>query len=176
MTELPSEPVWYRQFWPWFLIVLPGSVVIASFITLYIAVVNSHSMVKDDYYKDGLAINLHLQEDQLAQQLAISAELEVQLDSKLIQLKLQGKPPASNEILILYFIHPVDSSADFQLPLQLNASGVYQQSVLKLDITRWYLQLSPADTSPGQRWRIRGEIDLRNNSRATLASSNRLEQ
>jgi FixH len=34
--ELDGEP-WYRQFWPWFLIALPGSVVIASFVTLYIA-------------------------------------------------------------------------------------------------------------------------------------------
>ena len=32
-----SKP-WYRQFWPWFLIVLPASSVVFSFATLYIAV------------------------------------------------------------------------------------------------------------------------------------------
>ncbi|MFM1891144.1 MAG: FixH, partial [Pseudomonadota bacterium] len=29
---------WYRQFWPWLLISLPASVVIASMVTIYIAV------------------------------------------------------------------------------------------------------------------------------------------
>ncbi|MFT7320700.1 FixH family protein, partial [Congregibacter sp.] len=31
------EEPWYQQFWPWFLIALPGSVVIAGLSTLYIA-------------------------------------------------------------------------------------------------------------------------------------------
>ena len=29
---------WYRQFWPWFLIVLPASSVVFSFATLYVAI------------------------------------------------------------------------------------------------------------------------------------------
>lgn len=32
---------WYKQFWPWFLISLPGSVVIASMFTISIAVENA---------------------------------------------------------------------------------------------------------------------------------------
>lgn len=31
-----SRP-WYRQFWPWFLILLPATSVVFSFVTLYIA-------------------------------------------------------------------------------------------------------------------------------------------
>jgi FixH len=35
----PSKPTpWFKQFWPWFLISLPGTVVIASMITLSIAI------------------------------------------------------------------------------------------------------------------------------------------
>ena len=34
--DLDTTP-WYRQFWPWFLIVLPGSVVVAALTTVYIA-------------------------------------------------------------------------------------------------------------------------------------------
>ncbi|MEQ8516343.1 MAG: FixH family protein, partial [Chromatocurvus sp.] len=45
-----SEP-WYRQFWPWFLIVLPGTVVVASIATLIIAVRGSDDLVVDEYYK-----------------------------------------------------------------------------------------------------------------------------
>jgi hypothetical protein len=34
--RLDASP-WYRQFWPWFLIVLPAASVVLSFITLYMA-------------------------------------------------------------------------------------------------------------------------------------------
>ena len=32
---------WYRHGWVWFIILLPSSVVIASFVTLFIAIVNA---------------------------------------------------------------------------------------------------------------------------------------
>lgn len=41
------EP-WYKQFWPWFIIALPASVVIASFFTLYLAVSNPDQLVVTD--------------------------------------------------------------------------------------------------------------------------------
>ena len=46
----PIEP-WYRQFWPWFIIALPASAVIASFVTLWLAVSNPVQMVvtEDEY-------------------------------------------------------------------------------------------------------------------------------
>lgn len=49
-TQVEIEP-WYKQFWPWFIIALPASVVIASFFTLYLAVSNpDHLIVTDDEY------------------------------------------------------------------------------------------------------------------------------
>ena len=46
-----QEPPWYRQFWPWFIIALPASVVIASFFTLWLAISNPDHLVieKDEY-------------------------------------------------------------------------------------------------------------------------------
>lgn len=52
---------WYRQFWPWFLIVLPGTVVVASLITVYIAVTHQDPLVDGNYYKHGLTINERLE-------------------------------------------------------------------------------------------------------------------
>ena len=39
---------WYRQFWPWFIIALPTSAVIASFISLWLAVSNPDHLVVDE--------------------------------------------------------------------------------------------------------------------------------
>jgi len=52
-SEQVQEPVepWYRQFWPWFIIALPASAVIASFISLWLAVSNPvHLVVTDEEY------------------------------------------------------------------------------------------------------------------------------
>jgi hypothetical protein len=39
---------WYKQFWPWFIIALPASVVVASFFTLWLAVSNPDHLVVDE--------------------------------------------------------------------------------------------------------------------------------
>ena len=39
---------WYKQFWPWFIIALPASVVVASFFTLWLAISNPDQLVVDD--------------------------------------------------------------------------------------------------------------------------------
>jgi len=45
----PGEGVaWYKQFWPWFIIALPASAVIAGFITLWLAITHPDPLVIDD--------------------------------------------------------------------------------------------------------------------------------
>lgn len=39
---------WYKQFWPWFIIALPASVVVASFFTLWLAISNPDPLIVDD--------------------------------------------------------------------------------------------------------------------------------
>ena len=55
----PIKP-WYRQFWPWFLMALPGAAVIGGITTVIVATIDRDGLVKDDYYKEGLAINRDL--------------------------------------------------------------------------------------------------------------------
>ena len=47
LVKQPIEP-WYRQFWPWFIIALPASAVVASFFTLYLAISNPDQLVVDE--------------------------------------------------------------------------------------------------------------------------------
>lgn len=62
-----NEP-WYRQFWPWFIIALPASAVIASFITLWLAVSNPITLVvNDEEYRElnsGLKAQVTAKENQ----------------------------------------------------------------------------------------------------------------
>jgi len=49
----PGEGVpWYRQFWPWFIIALPASAVVAGLYTFWLAVSNpDHLVIEDDEYQ-----------------------------------------------------------------------------------------------------------------------------
>src|SRR5690625_454185 len=73
-SDHPPTP-WYRQFWPWFLLGMLGSVVVACGITLYIAVANPDSLVRDNYYREGLAINQELAASSRARELGLRAGL-----------------------------------------------------------------------------------------------------
>jgi len=59
MSSLPSGDKvtpWYKQFWPWFIISVPLSSVLVAVVQVYAALHSSSDLVKDDYYKEGLAI------------------------------------------------------------------------------------------------------------------------
>ena len=68
MTIVKNQP-WYREPWPWFLILLPMSAVVASMITIWLAVKSADGLVEDDYYKQGIGINKILDRDQAAENL-----------------------------------------------------------------------------------------------------------
>ncbi|MFN3587654.1 MAG: FixH family protein, partial [Moraxellaceae bacterium] len=72
-TETPEIRPWYRQFWPWFIMSLPAAAVVAGLTTVWIAVKNQDSVVRDDWYKDGKSINQSFARDDAARARGLSA-------------------------------------------------------------------------------------------------------
>jgi len=103
---------WYRQFWPWFLIALPASVVVAGIGMVVIAFRSPVSLVVDDYYKEGLAINRDLSSRTYAESLNLNASIRLQ--PGLLQVDLNQ---AGSENLALRLIHSTDSSLDRKFSL-----------------------------------------------------------
>jgi hypothetical protein len=64
---------WYREPWPWLLMLGPLVVIVAGFVTAYLAVVSNDGLVEDDYYKQGLAVNQRTARAQRAAELGIEA-------------------------------------------------------------------------------------------------------
>ncbi len=54
LTDLSNKKPWYKQFWPWVLILLPASVVVASFVTLAIILKHPDAEVENAPQKQGL--------------------------------------------------------------------------------------------------------------------------
>lgn len=156
---------WYQQFWPWFLIALPGSVVIAAFATLAIAIKHSDEVVRDDYYKDGLAINQQLERVQAATAMNLTAALTWQLDSGEISVELPAT--VAEQHLQLRWLHPLKQLQDRDIVLTRRdigaaSGGIYSGQIDPGLTGRFYLQLEntlPAATADaGSAWRLRGEI------------------
>ncbi len=179
-------PPWYRQFWPWFLITLPATVVVAGFFTLYLAIKYSDDLVSDNYYRDGLAINLQLTQDIRATELDLSAKLDFDggsndaIEILALELKSGSKNFAMPAVLKLYLLHPTDASADHVVTLMAAGDGRYRGQLLALPEQRVYLRLIPAaqsesasEENPLQSadWRLAGEMDFAQSHTVALQAS-----
>lgn len=164
-ADRPREDVepWYRQFWPWFIMALPASAVVAGLITLYIATVNRDTLVRDDYYKDGLAINQDLARSRRAGELGIRAELAYDPASGDLALSTTGVP-AGTERLTLLLVHPTLAEFDLSTLASRGADGLYRARVPLLGPGNWRIQLLPEDLD----WRLEGRLALPGQSQASL--------
>jgi hypothetical protein len=52
----PTAKPWYRQLWPWLLIIPPAVAVIGGGLTLYLAVTRPDALVRQDCVKDGVVM------------------------------------------------------------------------------------------------------------------------
>ncbi|CAA0087863.1 Uncharacterised protein [Halioglobus japonicus] len=145
-----SKP-WYRHFWPWFLITLPACVVVAGIWTAFIASRHADDLVVDEYYKDGLAINVQLAKKQRAEELGLSARLHFNGD--LVTVSLTG--PVQDSGLLLQLSHPLEADRDFTVPLAQIEPGSYRGS-LNAEITpNWHWTLQGLQQ---EDWRLDGKV------------------
>ena len=148
-TEL-IEP-WYKQFWPWFIMALPASAVVAGIITVFIAFDNADSLVVDDYYKAGLAVNDQIQLQKNAMNYGYAAKLRRLADNRLF-LKFDNAAPEAQE-LELQWVHPVDAKKDFSIVMNRQNDGSFHNKSANDISGRWYLRMSHNDD-----WLLKSEI------------------
>ena len=168
-VTMDSKP-WYRQFWPWFLIVLPGTVVVAGLSTVVIAVRHADNLVVDDYYKEGLAINRKLTLDRHAAEQHVTARLAMGGTRLMVQLPLDLDSYPSELQLLLQ--HPTDSKQDLRLVLANQGAGHYTYTLDTPLDGRWYVTLKSftGDTADAHDWRLKGEINLNKAAQVELSS------
>jgi hypothetical protein len=153
---------WYKQFWPWFLIALPVCVVIASFTTLAIFSKNSVSLVAEDYYKKGKAINRDLSRVNAANGLKLSAT--VQSDSTDIVIRFDKGELSLYPALRVLFTHRTLADRDFEVMLTSDASGVYRYNAPEALSGPWFIQLEPHT----KEWLIQGKVSFPSSSPTAL--------
>ena len=143
---------WFRQFWPWFLMALPASVVVAGLSTWYIASRYADDLVVEDYYKDGLAINRQLEKKQRATDQSISAQLR--FNGETVLATMTG-PVVAGELQLL-MSHPLEADRDFTVTLSRTGPELYRGTLPLPVAPRWHwtLQFQAADG-----WRLDGVVE-----------------
>jgi hypothetical protein len=148
----PASKPWYREPWPWFLISLPATAVIAGVTTVWIAATSADGLVVGDYYKAGLAINQTLARDDAARALALTATL--QRDDGALALTLAGRLQAWPDQLSLTLAHPTRQGLDQTLVLSHAGGGRYRTSLPALPAGKWHAQLADSASA----WRLSGVL------------------
>jgi len=146
---------WYRQFWPWFLLSLPATAVIACIITIVIAVQNKPSMVNKNYYLEGLSINERIKQDQHATELSMQANLLFSEETGKVNVYLIGNGQPS-DTLILAISAPGDEQQDRIYTLKAINSNLFITALPELPEGRFYISLEPEH----REWRLLGETVL----------------
>ena len=159
MRSAASQP-WYRHRWPWFLIAGPGIVVVASFVTLWLAIKSSDGLVADDYYKKGLAINQTLERGNKAKSLNLSAEAKFSSERVVIRMHSRDDLPGKIRVTIA---HPTRAGFD-QIVLLPGVGGVFQGAVDPLTPGRWQIII----TDESNTWRLASEIQLPEQQKITI--------
>lgn len=147
---------WYRQFWPWFLMALPASAVVAGITTVIIAMQTEDTLVSDDYYKDGLAINQDLKRENKARSMGLNAQIHINQQGVLqITMNADQSLPAWPAIQIS-LSHPTQARKDLSYTALIDQQGDYIVHQASIHAGRWYIKLE----APGQEWRLNGTMQV----------------
>ncbi|MCB1724802.1 MAG: FixH family protein [Gammaproteobacteria bacterium] len=145
---------WYKQFWPWFLISLPLSVVIAGIVTFNLAIDTQDGLVSDDYYKEGLAVNKDADSAAAAHRLGIAGQLDYNADTGSVTVRFQKPLPEVTGLLTLRVTHPTLTDRDQSIQLAPIDDRSQVGRIESLGPAHWRISISPADKA----WRIDGRL------------------
>lgn len=152
-----SEPraCWYREPWPWILMAAPAAAVLASAVTIALAVQSFDGLVTEDYYKQGLAVNQRLARVQKAEALGIGGTLRIDAaGGGAVAAELRAERGVLPRVLSLTLSHPTRAGLDQHIRLVAVGGDRYVGRAEALAPGRWQAIIE----DDAGAWRIRGEL------------------
>ena len=144
--NFPAPP-WWKQRWPWLLMLGPAIVAVAGIYTGWLAFSNQDALVVGDYYKQGKAINQDLRRDQIAASLGLSVALGYDAATGALTGRVNRKQTGP---LLLHLSHATLPQKDIKVVLQPDADGVFRAELTMLERSRWIVLVE----STRRDWRL----------------------
>lgn len=143
----------------------PAIVIVAGFVTAWLAIISNDGLVDDNYYKVGLSVNQELKQRQLAAELNLKADLKLVDDGRAISLVLSGLPKeALPDSLQLRLVHPTRKGEDQVINLVRQGSVFQGTLAAKPGTGRWRVVIE--DHMAG--WRMDGVWDTQSQAGVTI--------
>ena len=150
----PPPTPWFREPWPWLIMLGPFVVVIAGLVTAVIAFRGADGLVADDYYKQGLAINRVLEREQRALAMHVHGTAWYVAQSGRIRVQV-GADSVLPPVLTLRLAHPTRSGMDQTVMLRASSPGLYEADLKLPESRHWLFALE------GGNWRVNTDWDGR---------------
>jgi len=151
---------WYRQFWPWFIMVPPACAILGSAITIWLAMSNPPQLVVADYARIEETNELNRTLGVAAESMGLEAVVQInQLDgSNNRDLKVVLSHDGSVQLpaqILFRLVHATTPGFDRNVLLVLD--GKVYRGTVDLPADKYVLQIEDTDTS----WRLSGEFNAR---------------
>ncbi len=153
-NEELSKP-WYKYWAVWLIIVLPLTAVVASGVTVYIAIVYKQSSVDTNYYKEGVAQKERTDKFDKAKQMQIVATLFIAPKDNTVKLIFTKN--IEDNYLIVKFQHSLIAIRDFYLNAKRIAKNSYSFTIPKeqnINQTDWDIIVG----SEKNNWQIKARL------------------
>ena len=146
---------WFREPWPWLLASGPLLVVVASFVSAWIAIKSNDGLVSEDAYREGLAVQETISRSEKATALGLVAHVRVTSDTLSVVLTTSAPDFQSPSALRVTVSHPTRAGLD-QTEL-LPRQGAGYSARFRLPAAGHWLVLLEDDT---KNWRMMGSVVL----------------
>ena len=145
----PAKP-WYKHRWPWFIMLGPVAVMVATAVTVWLAVQQPDAMVVADSYTPGKAITPDLRRDRAATalQLALDARFDAQAGTLSGRLLGFGRPMLAP--FRIHLAHPTQPQKDVTLEARPDDYGNFTVHATGLEPTHWQVVVE----GEGREWRL----------------------
>lgn len=144
---------WYKQLWPWILIMLPVFAFARGGWAFYIMMQNQPEMVVDDYYREGRTINNRLEKYREAALRNLEAHVLVIGNRAVVRF---AENAVLGETLHLDFHHTTLGAQDFDVVAERSGELLYVATLPHTPRGRFRLVVS----DDSKEWRLRVTLDV----------------
>lgn len=165
---------WYQYGWVWFLIAIPLSAVVMGVLMITLATTTNNSLVVDDYYKQGKAINQDVRRDQAASSMGLTATLMIRQPD--VQLQLASSAPgvslSSASAIKIRWVHIALATHDGTAQAVKHDDGLYRATLDKpIHPGEYRVHIEPTGEAQQSSWRLVSEpTSLAGQAVVTLAA------
>lgn len=147
---------WYREPWPWLLLVPIVASMIVGFSMLGVAIKTSDGLVSEDYYRQGVLYNERRVRDDAAKAMGIVADLTIDAvtGDVVVVIDFGSAPPVDRVRGALR--HPTYARGDIEFELVALRPGYFQAAISALPPGAREVEL----VAPDDSWRITARVGL----------------